>query len=247
MQCVLSAKNLCKVFSYPSEVKILDNVSLKVCRGESVAIMGASGEGKSTLLHILGTLEDPTSGDLVILGNHVSKKNSSLLRNQHIGFVFQNYNLLDDYTVLQNVLMPALIAGEKVHTNSSAYNRACLLLERVGLSHRLNFATKFLSGGEKQRVAIARALCNSPDIILADEPSGNLDHGTSEQIHDLLIQSVKDFNQTLIVVTHDQNLAKLCDRTLILCEGHLSTEEYGRNLSTTPEARDRPIEDDGPL
>ncbi len=187
--------------------------------------MGSSGEGKSTLLQILGTLEAPTSGDLIIAGKSVSEHPSPLLRNKHIGFVFQGFNLLDNYSVLQNVLMPALIKGDSIHKNSAAYNRACALLEKVGLTHRLHFSTKLLSGGEKQRVGLARALCNDPEILLADEPSGNLDHETSNRIHELLIHSVKDLNKSLIVVTHDELLAELCDKKLILCDGNLITDK----------------------
>ncbi len=225
MNPILTAKKISKTFTHPLTVEVLKSVSLNVFPGESVAIMGASGEGKSTLLQILGTLEAPTSGDLIIAGKSVSSHPPPLLRNQHIGFVFQGFNLLDDYTVLQNILMPALIAGESIHKNGAAYQRACSLLEKVGLTHRAEFATKLLSGGEKQRAALARALCNDPEILLADEPSGNLDHKTSSRIHELLLHSVKELNKSLIVVTHDKALAELCDRKLILCDGHLLKEE----------------------
>lgn len=194
--------------------------------------MGTSGEGKSTLLQILGTLEAPTSGDLLIAGKSVLNTPLSILRNRHIGFVFQAFNLLEDYTVLQNVLMPALIGGKGIGKHSEAYSRALYLIERVGLKQRLHFHTKLLSGGEKQRVALARALCNDPEIILADEPSGNLDHNTSSHIHALLMEAVKEFNKALIVVTHDDTLAALCDRKLILCNGYLNKEnDHGPNLS----------------
>lgn len=224
MKPILSAKKISKTFTHPLSVEVLKSVSLDIYPGESVAIMGASGEGKSTLLQILGTLEAPTSGELIIAGKSVSTHPSPSLRNQHIGFVFQGFNLLDDYTVLQNVLMPALIAGELIHKNAPAYKRACALLEKVGLSHRMNFSTKLLSGGEKQRAALARALCNDPEILLADEPTGNLDHDTSSRIQELLTHSVKELNKSLIVVTHDKALAELCDRKLILCDGHFLKE-----------------------
>lgn len=220
-QPILQAQEITKTFTHPSPVEILKGVNLELYAGESISIMGASGEGKSTLLQILGTLESMSSGELIIAGKSVSTHPSPRLRNQHIGFVFQSFNLLDDYTVLQNVLMPALIAGEATHKNSPAHARACELLEKVGLSHRLNFATKLLSGGEKQRVSLARALCNDPEILLADEPSGNLDHDTSTRIHDLLMASVKELNKSLIVVTHDKALADLCDRELVLESGTL--------------------------
>lgn len=225
MEPILSAKKICKTFHLPQQVEVLKGISLDIYPAESVAIMGASGEGKTTLLHILGTLEAATSGELLIAGKSVSNYPPPALRNKHIGFVFQGFNLLDDYTVLQNVLMPALIAGEEVHQKSPAYIRALTLLEKVGLSHRVYFASKLLSGGEKQRAALARALCNDPEIILADEPSGNLDHETSNRIHDMLTHLVKDLNKSLIVVTHDKALANLCDRTLILCDGYLKNEE----------------------
>lgn len=222
MKPILSAKNIKKVFTYPQEVAILKGISLDLYPAESIAIIGASGEGKSTLLHILGTLEAPTVGELLIAGESVALKPPPFLRNRHIGFIFQNFNLLEDSTVLQNVLMPALISGQAVRKNSEAYNRANELLIKVGLENRMHFPTKLLSGGEKQRTAIARALCNDPKILLADEPSGNLDYETSSQIHALLIHSVKELKKGLIVVTHDLTLASLCDRRLILCDGYLT-------------------------
>jgi len=221
MEPSLSAKNIKKTFYHPQEVEVLKDISLDLYPGESIAIMGASGEGKSTLLHILGTLEEPTSGDLLIANKLTTRHRSSYLRNKHIGFIFQSFNLLEDYTALQNVLMPALIAGKEIHKGSAAYRRGCDLLTKVGLERRMHFLTRLLSGGEKQRVALARALCNNPEIILADEPSGNLDHETSSWIHELLIQSVKKLNKSLIIVTHDKELAALCDRKVNLCEGYL--------------------------
>ncbi|MFZ0566070.1 MAG: ABC transporter ATP-binding protein [Chlamydiales bacterium] len=221
MKPVLSAKNIQKTFQRPQKVEVLKDISFDLYPGQSVAIMGASGEGKSTLLHILGTLEEPTRGELFITGKSVAQHPPSYLRNQHIGFVFQAFNLLEDYTVVQNILMPALIGNKPIHKGSSSYLRALELLEKVGLSHRLHFAARFLSGGEKQRVALARALCNDPEIILADEPSGNLDHETSESIHKLLLDSTKKMNKSLVIVTHDQELARLCDQILHLCDGVL--------------------------
>lgn len=220
---ILHAEDLCKHFSAPEKVEILKQVSLTVKRNESVAIMGASGEGKSTLLHILGTLEEPTSGTLTIAGRS-QKSAAPTIRNRHIGFIFQNYSLLEDYTVLQNVLMPAFIQGKAIGKNSEAYKRALSLLDRVNLLHRKEFMTKVLSGGEKQRVAIARALCNDPELILADEPSGNLDHKSSTQIHQLLLDCVHQFNKGLIVVTHDRALADLCDNIYYLSNGTLTKD-----------------------
>ncbi len=183
--------------------------------------MGRSGEGKTTLLHILGTLEEACSGVLEINGKLVTGKNRHILRNQHIGFVFQAYHLLDHYSAIQNVLMPARIAGKDVSKGSDAYLRAEHLLESVGLIDRQSFHTKQLSGGERQRVAIARALCNDPDIILADEPSGNLDSHTSEKIHNLLLDCARVGGKALIVATHDKELASLCASTAWLRDGTL--------------------------
>lgn len=221
---ILQAKYLRKIFPYPAHIEVLKGVSLELYRGQSLAIMGASGEGKSTLLHILGTLEEPSTGSLLIAGKEVTLRTSASIRNRHMGFVFQSFHLLEDYTALQNVLMPALIAGEDIRKGSPSYMRAIELLDRVGLSHRALFSTKLLSGGEKQRVAIARALCNDPDILLADEPSGNLDKTNSQNIHDMLLHCTRDLNKALIVVTHSQELAALCDLRYRLSNGFLSQE-----------------------
>lgn len=221
MKPILSARNIRKTFYHPQTIDILKGISLDLFPGESIAIIGASGEGKSTLLQILGTLEAPSSGDLFIAGESATLNPSPILRNRHIGFVFQTFNLLEDYSVLHNVTMPALIAGKRVGKNEAAYNRAIELLIKVGLEKRIHFPTKLLSGGEKQRASLARALCNDPEIILADEPSGNLDHDTSSQIHQLLIESVKQLHKGLIVVTHDLTLASLCDRRFQLGDGYL--------------------------
>lgn len=218
---ILHADNIHKTFYHPTEVTILKGLQLEVFPGEAVAIMGRSGEGKSTLLHILGTLEKASQGSLVISGKPVSHYSLSYLRNHHFGFIFQSFHLMEDFTVLENVLMPAKIAREPTHPGSSMRKRGEQLLELVGLSERAHFATKLLSGGEKQRVAIARAFCNQPDIILADEPSGNLDHRTAGEIHQLLINFCKREERALIVVTHNQELANLCDRCYFLKDGVL--------------------------
>lgn len=221
---VLKAKEIYKAYYAPAKVSILSGVDLRVEAGETVAIMGRSGQGKSTLLHLLGTLEKPCSGQLEILGQAVSLFNKSKIRNRHIGFVFQSFHLLEDYTALDNVLWPARVSRRNISPGSLHYNRAMGLLEEVGLSQRAHFHTKLLSGGEKQRVAIARALCNDPDILLADEPSGNLDQQTSQLIHDLLLGFVKKGGKTLIVVTHNQDLASLCDKRYQLQDGILVLE-----------------------
>ncbi len=221
---LLAAQALRKTFFSPSHVDVLKGIDLFLFEGQSVAIMGASGEGKSTLLQILGTLETASGGDLFIQGQKVTPRNAPHFRNHAIGFVFQGFHLLDDYSVLQNVLMPALIAGQDISNRSVHYRNAWDLLERVGLSNRALFSTKLLSGGEKQRVAIARALCNDPSILLADEPSGNLDAANSEKIHSLLLQCVKEFKKGLIVVTHNPALAALCDACYRLKGGILHLE-----------------------
>lgn len=217
----LKAKDVHKTFSGPAQVSILRGVNIEVARGETVAIMGRSGEGKSTLLHILGTLETPSQGSLQIAGHLVSSANKSMIRNRHIGFIFQSFHLLEDFSVLENVLMPARIARKSISSNSEQREKARLLLNQVGLENRHHFLTKLLSGGEKQRVSIARALCNDPDLILADEPTGNLDRVTAQGIHELLIQSTRDQKKTMIVVTHNEELALLCDRRYILRDGLL--------------------------
>lgn len=219
---LIEVENLHKQFERPTQMKVLRGLNLRVAKGEKIAIMGKSGEGKSTLLHILGALEKPTEGTLQFFGKPYQSQPLAKLRSSHIGFIFQAFNLLEEYTTLENLLMPAKIARKPVSKGSDAYKRACALLERVGLSERKDFPTKLLSGGEKQRVAIARAMMNDPDLLLADEPSGNLDSGTSKMIYKLLLDCVAETGKTLIVVTHDASLAQLCDRTLILKDGCLA-------------------------
>lgn len=219
---IIKAKQITKKFFSPAEVEVLKGIDLEIYPGESAAIIGKSGEGKSTLLHILGTLEKPCSGTLEICGHDIAHASLPKLRNRHIGFIFQSYHLFDNDTALENVLMPAKIARDPIHSNSPAYKRAQMLLELVGLQERAHFPTKLLSGGEKQRIAIARALCNDPDLILADEPSGNLDSKLSQEIHSLLIRLTRDFNKALIVVTHDKDFSSLCNKTWLLKDGNLS-------------------------
>jgi len=218
---ILKATRLRKTFHSPKKTTVLSGVDLQVKRGESVAITGRSGQGKSTLLYILGTLEDPCSGTIEIDGKTVLTQNRSEIRNQHLAFIFQNFHLLEDYTALENVLMPAKIARRNTSKGSEAFRRGCELLETVGLSERLHYHTKLLSGGEKQRVAIARALCNDPDILFADEPSGNLDKQSAKQIHQLLIDFSKRSNKSVVIVTHDPELAGLCDTRYELSNGSL--------------------------
>ena len=216
---LLKAKSLCKSYYQPLLIELLRSIDLTVLGGESVAIVGRSGEGKSTLLQILGTLEDPCSGSLEIAGTLVCSSNKSFIRNQLIGFVFQSFHLLEDYTALENVLMPAKIARCKIDKQTLEYGLS--LLEKVKLADRAHFSTKLLSGGEKQRVALARAFCNRPKIIFADEPSGNLDSHTAELIHQLLLEFVEE-KKALVLVTHDWNLANLCTHQFELKQAQLT-------------------------
>jgi ABC-type lipoprotein export system ATPase subunit len=212
---ILSASQISKQFG---SLSILKGIDLSVEEGQAVAIMGKSGEGKSTLLHILGTLEAPTSGTLAIEGKVPTPSSVSKIRNEKIGFIFQSYYLLEDFTVLDNILMPIKIS--KKFTKEKIL-RAHELLEAVNLKHKEKTLCKHLSGGEKQRVAIARALVFSPPLILADEPTGNLDKAHSEEIQSLLLSLAKKQNAAVIIVTHDEEFAKQCDRLLLLKEGHL--------------------------
>lgn len=218
---LLIAKNISKSFFTPFPLPILKQIDLTVLEGESIAITGKSGEGKSTLLHILGTLEKPCTGELILCGHSIHSTPLPLLRNQYIGFIFQGFHLLEEMTVLDNVLMPAKIGRSSTVSGSSPYKRAQNLIDRVGLTPRAHFLVKHLSGGEKQRVAIARALLNDPPLILADEPSGNLDHAHSQIIHQLLLELTCQQGKTLIVVTHDRELASLCHQQYSLKDGLL--------------------------
>lgn len=221
MNPILRLKKISKSFSHPIDAQILKDLSLDIFSGESLAILGPSGVGKSTLLNILGSLEMPSHGSIELKETPFELIDKNQYRRETVGFIFQSFNLLEDYTSLDNVLIPARILRKNVKKNSKAYQDAVNLLEKVGLKDRLFHLTKQLSGGEKQRVALARALCNNPDIILADEPTGNLDEENSKFIHNLLIQLVKQMNKTLVVVTHDQDLAHLCDKRFILKNGNL--------------------------
>lgn len=219
---ILSARNITKSFVEPTEFIVLKSISLELMRGQSIAIQGRSGEGKSTLLQILGTLDKPTSGELFLLGKKVSDDETADLRNRHVGFVFQAFHLFDDETVLNNVLLPASIAKEPIHKRSPHYERALYLLNEVGLSHRLHFETRLLSGGEKQRVSIARALIMDPEILLADEPTGNLDLKNANLIVDLLLQIVKKEKKAFVLATHSESFAFHCDERYELKEGLLT-------------------------
>ena len=200
-------------------LKVLKGVDMNISKAEVVSIMGASGAGKSTLLQILGTLSTPDAGSLIIDGVDVLKLDSKALaefRNQRLGFVFQFHHLLPEFTALENVVIPAYIAGRG---KKEAEQRAKELLTDMGLGERLTHKPSELSGGEQQRVAIARALINKPAVLFADEPSGNLDTKTKEEIHKLFFDLRDKYGQTVVVVTHDPDLAKMCDRSLFMVDG----------------------------
>ena len=218
---ILQADNITKTFTYPATLELLSGISLQVYRGQSVAIVGKSGEGKTTLLHILGTLDTPTEGTLSILGKDVSSQNRNLLRNQHLGFVFQAFHLLEDATVIDNLLLPLAIARQDVSMRSQNYSMALELLEKLGLYERRHLHALKLSGGEKQRLGIGRAFITNPDLILADEPTGNLDHKTAFEIQELLLSWVEEQGKALIVVTHSPELAKRCNKSYLLESGSL--------------------------
>ena len=208
-----------EIYKRFATVEALKGVSLEVAKGEVVAIVGASGAGKSTLLQILGTLMAADSGRVVIDGvecSTLSEGELAAFRNQHIGFVFQFHHLLPEFTALENVMMPALIGGTN---RKDAQHRAMELLEMVGLSDRAQHKPVELSGGEQQRVAIARALVCSPSVLFADEPTGNLDTASRDQIHSLLMSVREQFNQTIVMVTHDMGLADSVDRKIVMSDG----------------------------
>jgi lipoprotein-releasing system ATP-binding protein len=213
---IIKAEGIVKSFG---TLKVLKGISISVAEREVVSIMGSSGAGKTTLLQILGTLSTPDEGSLEISGTDVlslSAKDLSAFRNKNVGFVFQAHHLLPEFTALENVMIPAFIAGKK---EKEARPRAEALLSDMGLSERMNHKPSELSGGEQQRVAIARALMNNPSILFADEPSGNLDSRTKEEIHRLFFDLRNRYGQTTVIVTHDPSLAGMCDRTLHMKDG----------------------------
>jgi lipoprotein-releasing system ATP-binding protein len=204
--------------SYGS-LKVLKGIDLEVGQGEIVAIVGASGAGKSTLLHIIGTLDTPDTGKLMLNGLDVfsySSKSLAAFRNKSIGFVFQFHNLLPEFSALENVMIPGWIAGRK---NEEIKEQAKELLELLGLGLRLDHKPSELSGGEQQRTAVARALINNPVLVLADEPSGNLDSRNAQELHQLFFDLRKKLNQTFIIVTHNQEFAHMADRTIEIRDG----------------------------
>ena len=221
MVILVEAKHISKVIQQQDVcIPILKDVSFQLHAGEVVAITGASGSGKSSLLHLLGTLDQPSSGQILFFGKQVGREELPIFRNCRIGFIFQNFYLLEDDSVINNVLMPAQIARKDTGQKSKARERALALLESVGLVDRRDEKGSLLSGGEKQRVAIARALMNDPEIVLADEPSGNLDHRTADTIHELLL-ALAEKHRGVLIVTHDRELAEKCHREEILRDGTL--------------------------
>ena len=221
-QAVLKCEALDKVFtSGPQKLHILNDISLEVSAGDRIAIVGASGSGKSTLLHCIGGLDDVSSGKLWLQGVDYFRLNQNKrasLRNRHLGFVYQFHHLLPEFTALENVAMPLLIAGMN---KKQAAEKSAAMLERTGLAHRIHHKPSELSGGERQRAAIARALVTEPSCLLADEPTGNLDSHTAEQIYALMLELNESSSTALIMVTHDEHLAQRMDRVLTLVDGQL--------------------------
>jgi lipoprotein-releasing system ATP-binding protein len=215
---MIQAGNITRYFG---ELQVLKGIDVSISKGEIVTLVGPSGAGKTTLLHILGTLLTPSSGEVAINGLKVydlKEKQLSRFRNQHIGFVFQFHHLLPEFTALENVCIPAFIRkAPRKETEKKAHE----LLDFLGLGHRLDHKPGELSGGEQQRVAVARALINSPDVILADEPSGNLDSQNKKELHQLFFTLRDRYNQTIVIVTHDKELASMSDRTLTLKDGRI--------------------------
>ena len=220
---VLSCRGLSKIYGAGAEnVTVLDHVSFDLAAGESVAIVGASGSGKSTFLHLLGGLDHPTSGDVLIAGRswvEMSEKERGLWRNRHMGFVYQHHHLLPEFTAVENVAMPLYVRGlPKAEADAEAQE----WLEKVGLGHRLLHTPAALSGGERQRTAIARALVTCPSVVLADEPTGNLDRQTAEQVFTLFRELSVQSGVAFVLVSHDPNLAAQLDRTMRLQDGVLT-------------------------
>ena len=219
-EIILKAHNITRsYFEGKVQTDVLKNVNIDIYSDKLTAIIGKSGSGKSTLLHILGTLDTPTSGELIYKGEDLTKVSSNKkaeFRNQNLGFVYQFHHLLGDFSALENVMMPLLIGGI---STKEAKERATSYLEKVGLSHRINYKPSEMSGGERQRVAIARALSNKPNIILADEPTGNLDAQNASDIFDLFMDLAKNEHVAVVMVTHDNGLAQKCDLVYQMKDG----------------------------
>ncbi|KAA6209376.1 lipoprotein-releasing ABC transporter ATP-binding protein LolD [Avibacterium paragallinarum] len=222
---LLSCQGLSKVYQEgENQTQVLKEVSFSMAEGELVAIVGSSGSGKSTLLHTLGGLDQPSSGEVFIKGQSLQKASANelaKLRNQHLGFVYQFHHLMADFTALENVMMPMLIGKQN---RSEAQDRAEKMLGAVGLSHRIKHRPSALSGGERQRVAIARALVNNPALVLADEPTGNLDRKTTESIFELILKLNQEQKIAFLLVTHDLQLAEKLSRRMVMQDGILRGE-----------------------
>lgn len=219
---ILESKQISKTYSEgPNQVEVLSGIDLSVAAAERIAIVGASGSGKSTLLHLLGGLDLPSTGEVWVDGQQMSKLSDAargVLRNQHLGFVYQFHHLLPEFTAVENVAMPLLIRGID---KSDAYQQASELLTRIGLGHRLEHRPTELSGGERQRAAIARALVTKPKCVLADEPTGNLDHRTANTVFEMILELNQQNDTALIMVTHDLELAAKMDKTYRIEDGKL--------------------------
>lgn len=221
-EIIYKAQNIKKTYVEGKvKTQVLKGVNLEICKDEITAIIGQSGSGKSTLLHILGTLDTPDTGSLEFKGTELlklSNQKKAQFRNLNLGFVYQFHHLLGDFTALENVMMPLLIANIPV---KEAKLKAKEYLQKVGLSHRVNFRQNELSGGERQRVAIARAIVNKPDLILADEPTGNLDAQNAQEVFSIFSHLVKTEHVAVVMVTHDQNLASKCDKIYKMIDGEI--------------------------
>ena len=228
---ILKVKNLTKIYGKgENEVRALDDVSFSINKGEFVAIIGPSGSGKSTLLHILGAVDKPTSGEVFMDGQNVFEKNDeqlAIFRRRQVGLIYQFYNLLPVLNVTENITLPVLLDGRKVNQE-----RLDELVEILKLKGRENHLPNELSGGQQQRVSIGRALMNAPAVVLADEPTGNLDSKNSHEIIDLLKLSNRRFNQTLVVITHDENIALQADRIIAIEDGKITKDEVNKKWNT---------------